>query len=509
MAQSTAGTNLATNWHASHAQPCAMVTVQWDGTNWIDETARVESIEIRHALYSELKGLPVMGGDEIQPSTATLVMNNKDDRYTPDNDQSPLHNHIAGGIYRVPVRIDMGYTDPTNGDEVLRQFTGEIESASEANSGGRKQVVLHCVDNAIATLQYKHRTTMQLDQRADEYIDTLLTAVGGISSTLDRGMNVIPFVWCDDENVWTECKAVAAADGGWFYFAKDGTARFERMTHWLEAADHTASQATINAARMWHYVDEIVWRDVYSSVIVAYTPRRIGSEQVIYESGRPITVGPGETVNLTALFKCPVASYIPPVVYTDFWPVTAGMNSQSSNVTITVTAYAMQADIAIANADPNYAAYVLDFQLRGYPVEGDETQEVRQDTTLDPALVEGKIFSLRENDFMQTETQAAMIAGFLRDKLQRPRRLIGVQAVACPFLELGDRVTVAHYMHQNGAGSSVNIAGYVVGYTQRYQADGMYSMELAVLPAADLFASANYFVVGTSAYGAASHDLFY
>lgn len=507
MAQSTAGTNLVNNWHANTAQPTVSVTVQWDGTTWTDETSRVVSIEIQHALYDVTTGLPMLGNT--QPSQARLVMWNADDRYTPDNNSSPLHAHIQGGIYRVPIRIDMGYVDVVNGPERLRQFTGEIETASESNAGGQKQVTFQCLDNAIATLQYKHRTTMQFDKRPDEYIAALLAAVGGITTNLDRAMGVIPFAWCDDENVWTECQQAASADGGWFYFGKDGTARFERMTHWLEAADHTASQATINAARMWHYVDEIVWRDVYSSVIVAYTPRRIGPEQVIYESDRPIEVPPGGTVHLTALFRGPVASYIPPVCYTDFWPVTAGMNSQSSNVTITVTAYAMQADIAITNADPNYAAYVLDFQLRGYPVEGDETQEVREDTTVSPPLIAGKIYSLRENDFIQTEAQAAMLAGFLRDKLQRPRRLIGVQAVACPYLELGDRVTVAHYMHQNGAGSSVNIEGYVVGYTQRYQAGGMYTMELTVLPAANLFASSNYFRIGSSVYGAASHDLFY
>ncbi len=503
MAQSTAGTNLVNNWHANTAQPAVSVTVQWDGTTWTDETSRVVSIEIQHALYDVTTGLPMLGNT--QPSQARLVMWNADDRYTPDNNSSPLHTHIQGGIYRVPIRIDMGYVDVVNGPERLRQFTGEIETASESNAGGQKQVVFQCVDNAIATLQYKHRTTMQLDKRPDEYIATLLTAVGGISTNLDRAMGVIPFAWCDDENVWQECQQAAAADGGWFYFGKDGTARFERMTHWLEAADHTASQATINAARMWHYVDEIVWRDVYSSVIVAYTPRRIGPEQVIYESDRPIEVPPGGTVHLTALFRGPVASYIPPVCYTDFWPVTAGMTSQSSYVTIAVTAYAMQADIEITNSNGEFAAYILDFQLRGYLVEGDETQEVREDTTLDPPLIAGKIYSLRENDFVQSETQAAMLAAFLRDKLQRPRRLIGVQAVACPFLELGDRVMVQHYME----GSAVNIAGYVVGYTQRYQADGMYTMELVVLPVDNLFASSNYFRVGSSAYGPASPALFY
>ncbi len=507
MAQSTAGTNLATNWYANTAQPSVSVVVQWDGTNWTDETARVVSLEIQHALYDATSGVPLMGQNP--PSQARLVMNNADDRFTSDNASGALYAYIAGGIYRVPVRIDMGYVDAVNGAERLRQFTGEIEVASESNAGGQKQVVFQCVDNAIATLQFKHRTTMQLDQRPDQYIQTLLTAVGGISATLDRAMTVMPFSWADDENVWQECQQAAAADGGWFYFAKDGTARFERMTHWLEASDHTASQATINASRMWAYGDEIVWRDVYSSVIVAYTPRRVGPEQVIYESDRPITVGPWETVNITALFKGPVASYVLPQVYVDFWPVTAGMTSQSSYINIAVTAYAMQADIEIENTNGEYAAYVLDFKLRGYLVEGDETQEVREDTTESPPLVEGKIYSLRENDFIQTEIQAAMLAGFLRDKLQRPRRLLGVQAVACPFLELGDRVTVQHYMYQNGVGSTANIAGYVVGYVQRYEAQGMYSMELAVLPASELFASEDYFVVGASTYGAASDVLFY
>ena len=95
MAQSTAGTNLVNNWHANTAQPTALVEVCWDGTQWTDETGNVASLDIQHALYDVVSGLPLMG--QTQPSRARVVLCNNDDRYTPDNGSSPLYSHITGG----------------------------------------------------------------------------------------------------------------------------------------------------------------------------------------------------------------------------------------------------------------------------------------------------------------------------------------------------------------------------------------------------------------------------
>jgi len=91
----------------------------------------------------------------------------------------------------------------------------------------------------------------------------------------------------------------------------------------------------------------------------------------------------------------------------------------------------------------------------------------------------------------------------LRDLLQRPRRLIGWSGPLCPWLELGDRVTLVDAAH------GFNEDYIVLNLVITASAQDM-SMDLTLLPVANLFPYSGYFVWGTSPYAdTGSHRSYY
>lgn len=490
---------LATAWAAAARTINAKVEVAWNGSTWTDETARVEDLSIGASLLGPA-GLPGLGAGT--SGRAMLTLDNHDNRYSPDNAAGPLYAHIADGIYRVPIRIALSYvTNPP--ESPLRQFTGEIEAASEQEGPGSRQVSLDCIDATIGLLQAKHSTTAMADQRPDELLALLLAAGGAGGLTLDRGMSIIPWAWLDDENIWPECQDIAAADGGVLYADELGGIRYERMTHWLEGTDHTTSQATLDRGKCWWYMPANSWRDCYSAVIVERAPRYLGATVELYRAPEPIEVPPGQSVTENCRFRYPAYSVTTPVSGTDYKAVSAGMADLSGNVSRSITAYAQHADLTFTNSNAYHAAYILDLVIRGTPLLGEEAQEVRRESSLG-IIPEGKEYPIRGNPYLQDALQAERLAGFLRDRLQRPRRLLTWRGAACPWLQLGDRVTV-----NDAAGTGFNGDGYVLSKAQSYRGGDMWEMELVILPASNLYAYTTYFRLGTSAWATTSHRLFY
>lgn len=480
-----------------------LVEIQWDGVNWTDETARVEDVRLSASIYGQA-GLPGLGGTT--PGRATLTLNNYDNRYSPDNEASPLHERIAAGIYRVPVRVSLSYVC-TPAEPPLVQFVGEIESPREWEdaSSGRK-VSLTCVDTSAPALQHKLSTGLLQRKRADELIAALLAAAGITNTELDHGMAVIPWAWFDDENIWPEVQAVAQADGGLCYANKDGTIRFERMTHWLEGTDHTTPQATVNRANTVRLGDSIAWRDCYNKVIVEYAPRYPGDAEDVYAATDVIELPPGETRREICRLRVPCLSLIAPVQGTDYSALNAGLVDFASFVTVSLVpgeTYAQRCTLEMTNSHPHQSAYIVGLKLRGVPALGDESQEEEQESAL--GLIPGeKAWPLRGNPFIQTREQAVILSQFLRDRLERPRRLWTSHGPAIPWLELGDRVRVS-----NAPAGLTDRDAYVLSIDQSYRAGSHWTMDLQLLPVDDLFAHDNYFRLGVSEWGDPSDPLFY
>lgn len=486
MAQAIPGAMAAT-WNAGTAKPSALVEIQWDGTNWIDETSRVASLSITSALYDQSIGLPGLG--QAQAGSMTLTLDNYDNRFSPDNAGSPIHASIASGIWRIPIRATLGY-----GADQLRQFTGWIEAPAEWHSDTEKTVSLDCIDNSYTIQQFKHSSVVVSDQRADQFIGTLLTAAGitGGARALDRGLSIIPWSYVDRENVWAQCQQIADADGGWCYCDELGVFRFERMSHWLEGADHTASQVTLTNGACWWMGDSISWQNAYSAVEVEYVPRYTGQYSDLYTASRPLRVDANDTLEQECCFSQSAIMATTPVVWVDYYPLTAGMRRVESGISVAMTTYGQRATLTFTNTNA-YPVYVLDLVIRGVPLLADDAQQERAESSL--GIVEDKELTISGNFWLQTKAQASCKAGFLRDRLQRQRRLLSWRGPCAPWLQLGDRVTV-----QN-PDSGVNLAAYVVGKELAYRAEDMFEMMLALLPVAQMYGiddADSYFLLGTS-----------
>lgn len=511
MAQSTAGTNLATNWDDARVVPVCKVYFDWnlDG-DWADAdedvTAYVLSVSVTHRLLDDAFGLPVMGGG--RPSTAAITLLNTAHRFSPEQTSTGLAATYASianrKAYRVPVKITMGYNDPTNGNEVLTQFVGQVENAAPSESGGRREMAYTCqgIDGLIA------RHTLSTDVQQDTAIDTIigahLTTAGVTSQDLDNALTVLPYEWMDDDNLLSHLQALAAADGGWLYWSKEGQARYERATHWLETADHLTPVATLTAGQAVRQNQQTIWRNVYKSVVVRYARIAPGPLAYVYESPEPIEILPGATETVTCRFNAPVTGIIAPVEGESYVPTTPTGTDMSASCSLSVTSDAMQANLAFANAHGYLSILVRNLELQGYTLVTSETQQVRASSTLTGGaeLIAGeREYRLADNPWVQRREQATFIANRLLNLLERPRELITWRGRLCPFLELGDRVTV-----QNSA-QGLDEDCYVVAMQLDYGRSAR--MELMLLPVANVTPHTGYFILGSSAYSETSDEVYY
>jgi len=284
------------------------------------------------------------------------------------------------------------------------------------------------------------------------------------------------------------------------------------MTHWLEGTEHTASQATLDTGNAWWIGDSARWRDIYTDVTVPWAPRWIGGAEVLYEALEPIVLAPSETKTIKAKYDYLAYALITFDKNYDCEAVTAGMKDISSDLTVAVTGYCKQASIELVNGNATQAMFVLNLQVRGLPLVGRETHEVNETENagiLDDtkAFLYSRKFEM-QNFYIQTEAQAARIAGFLRDWLQRPRRLLMWRGPAPCWLEVGDRVHVDHKTAAHSPG--IDTDAYVVEMTQSYSVPNMYEAELLLLPVTELFkygeTTPGYFKIGTSLFKDAASD---
>jgi hypothetical protein len=510
VAQSISGTDLADTWAANSGQVAARVRCDWnkDGDyadTYEDITSRVLSVAINHSLYNQLSGLPLLGAGGA--SGATVVVDNEDRWFSPDNAAGLVGAYVglAYGIYRIPIYIELGYYSGAT-PEYLVQFAGEIEGADESESYGKAQVVFQCKDNGVAIAQYKLCTTVTENALPDVVMADLLDDAGVAGYDLDTAMAEVPYSWLDDENVFEECQQLAQADGGMFYYGKGGEAIFRRMTAMLERDDSTTPQATLDEGNATFYRNSIAWRDCYSGVIAEWAGRYPGVQTELYRAPAPVEVAPGETVTEEARLRWPALSVVTPVYQVDYQAITSGPNEVEygvSGVELTMTAYAQRADLLITNNLPDDTIYLTNLVVRGLPLLGEEAQQKRWDQTT--ALIDGeKVYPIRGNPYVQARDQVERVGAYMRDRLQRPRRLLSWRGPACPWLEMLDRVTLSHNTMTPNPG--VDVECIVVGMSMSYSVGAMWQQELVLLPAADLFAYDDYFLIGAAVYADASSD---
>jgi hypothetical protein len=111
---------------------------------------------------------------------------------------------------------------------------------------------------------------------------------------------------------------------------------------------------------------------------------------------------------------------------------------------------------------------------------------------------------MRGNPYVQTQEQVERTAGFLRDWLQRPRRIYSWTGPACPWLEPLDRVTLSHNVMTPNPGTDVDC--YVLNIGMTYSSGNLWRQDLLLLPCENLYAYDDYFILGESVYADVGSD---
>jgi hypothetical protein len=476
--------------------PYCKLEVAWDGTNYVDESAYVLSADGKLRLNEP--------GDELvkpgEIGTANVTLKNVGGRFSWGDSRSALYANISGalGLAGKKVKLSVGFELPDTSIEYVRIFTGVIYGWGE--SPAARTVTLILRDRGYTWLQDKRSSTISTDQRADEWIASLATLAGiaGGDQVLDAGIGTIPYCWMDDESLVDEIWQAAQADGGVAYFDQLGKLHFENSVHWL-IAEHLAVSWTFGADDFDNVDPELSPDDVASTVTVEWSPRIEGAQEVLYTLDGLKVIKPGEHLDWEARFSHPAMSTIAPVnteTSKDYFIVSAGGHDLTDDIVVALSdVYAQKCTVTVTNNSAQTAQVTL-LQIRGYPLLGGPTEQIKVDVAPAPGLTRER--QVRGNPYVQTFNQGNALCNRLAVVARRirPRHTLrGVRGV--PQLELGDRISFANDRQIYPS----NVEGPLVGIGWRFSPSNGFEQDLTALDDTDLYEYLDFFIIGTTAVG--------
>lgn len=500
--------------------------IDWSQSGvYVDESARLISARGAQRLINPEEGLTAGRGIVDQ---MTLALDNADGRFSALNTSSPLYAYIGSGkAYHAPVKLLVA---TAAGGSYTQIFQGVIEIPGETGAtsrqAGRVDIDARSRDELLrnarqsttsgqfATIYGNLWTEEQiiaawlegagLMDGADFVSQAYHAANPGTPATLDPGLWRMGWAWLDDESPLEEIWLLAAACGGRFYCDPTGVFRYENAAHWL-IAPHLTSAGTLGKGDFQTLQAAYDDRELFSGVTVEASPRVLLDEGTIWEQDTPVLVRVGETKTVTARLRQP-AYYVTAAVYT---AITSGGQDITADVDVVLTKYAQRVEIAITNSHASQAAIMAVLTLTGQAVDGGPTEEETRDSADAFWASRGqRRRAIRGNPYIQSATQAAFLAEYLRDRYQAPRLYMRVRNVdGDPSRRMGDRLTI-----NDADMMSSGRDGLVVGITWSLDGGG-FRQDLDLIDAGGLFVYGNgYFTVGTNTLGAASSDpgrLFY
>ena len=445
----------------------------------------------------------VNGSSGIVP-IATIVLSNKDGRFSSLNSASPIYSAISnGGAYQAPMYLQINL----DGAGFVTIFKGFVKLPAEISAAAKQFPVISLECRGIEDIYIQRRLkTSQAElvvwyeegKNESEIIESWLTALGLTSSdwSLDPGLFVIPFVYLDDASVIEACWSLAASCVGRFYSTPDGKLRYENMFHWL-LPPHDTSQETLTRASYEAISPRYNDKDIYNKVIVKSKIGTIDVEDDIWTQGKAIVIPPGETKTVTADIGSPIYN-ISNITYD---AITSGGTDMSTSITMSYTYYAEVVELEFENLSSVVAVEIHNIVLTGQKITfKSDIQAERTSTNGFWTDRQGRTRTVSDVDYIQSLEHAEMLAQFLLDRNEVPRILWLVEkAIGKPGRLLGDRVTVNDTSVMTSARDAVIISiDWSIdrnGFTQDltlFDLDGYFEY---------MGASPGYFIINTSKLG--------
>lgn len=405
----------------------------WDGTNWVDETARVADrpITYDYGLMPAGGSLGHLGHGPVAQLTMTL--RNSDGRYSPTHAGSQAATY---GIYQVPVRWSAGYVGG-GGLEVI--FRGRVQRAPARESKPDVTVTCYGYDHDIQ--QQRPETIALAGKRTDELITILATVITYSPTSIERGYTVVPWYYADGDDCLAELREIAEAEGGLVWVdPQDATLKFWTWDHWVGAS----SVATIARSGGTEEVKLTYdYASVFDEASITYQPRRKGRLMVVHSLTSPVLIPANSSVQQRFRFRYPLAEF-----------VTYETNARSSGgedlnayltVETTTPAAATYWLTTLTNSHTRLGMVVDKFEVIGRPVEGLSNREYRYNasTLTVPRRTDVRPTEEQGRYCLQHEAQARLIAGLKTLRLSTPPRVYTIGPLpGNENLSIGDVVTL-------------------------------------------------------------------
>jgi hypothetical protein len=442
----------------------------------------------------------------------TLTLRN-DGRFSPFNTSGALYSYLQNGkAYHAPVRLNV----TIDGGSAVRVFTGYLKTPVEnaVTSTAAPTITFDC-RGVEEQIQHMRMSTTLADFAS--YYDNNLTEAEIITEWLtdagmtpgageiDKGLFVIPTAWLDDESPLDDIWQLAAACGGWVYSSREGEILYKNATY---LAQGVASSETIDEGDYEGLSLRYDDRELFSDVTVEASPRRRSDEAIIWEPEEVPVIPPDSTKTVTATFRQPAYS----ITSVSYDAVTHSGTDLSADADLTQTQYAQRVEMEFTNDNTDYAMALRNLQILGEPMIGEPSTEEKREGDNTSGFWnsaynrEQRSRRLRGNVYIQSRSQAAMLAEMLSDWHEMPTAYVIVtNAVGSPSRDLLDRITIS-----NDSMLTSDLDVFITGI--RWTASNSGFKQTIEGVAADVFypyadAAEGYFVIGTNKLGATGGSL--
>lgn len=264
-------------------RPVLKLEIDWDGdgvyddeTGYVLDAAGVESFD------------PDTGA--LQPGECNLTLDNLNQRFSAENENSPIYAYLQGAFLSTKAKVSLGYY--YNGAAQLRQLgTYIVRSVVPREQARVAQVRLLDISARFAT------TPTYYGPRANVALDTVFTAfadkagLGTASySAVGTAFGTAQFAAATGEPLGTELGLLAIAEGGRIFVDEDGVLTFnDRTTH------QAALQAPLITLDKESYPFEIsILRNTETAInraLLEYEDRASAvSDETVFQVTTPITI---------------------------------------------------------------------------------------------------------------------------------------------------------------------------------------------------------------------------
>lgn len=233
-------------------------------------------------------------------SRMTLLFNNKDKRFSPENTSGPYHGSI---VPMTPIKLEL--VDSVYGTAIM--WKGYIDQIQvEPGKYFGKFTTVSGIGPKKLIQDVKLNAELLVDKRSDEAIqyvlDRVLDAdVYDVSYNLETGERTFSFVgdtW-EGKSAYTALKDITESEYGKFFFNRDGTALFWSRLHTISLGTASVDGTVDNTAHSLVYE----YADIYNRVSISYLPRVISSGTVVlWQLDTALSISEGGTELFRAAF---------------------------------------------------------------------------------------------------------------------------------------------------------------------------------------------------------------